>query len=147
LLVSLVPEGQPLVRLYTAIVLTFLGVGLAGAVYGLLCGLAIHRIDPQGSRRRYLLGGAFAYGVSYAVLLIPLLFMTALFAKYNLGSSRDPLPFIALFTLLGTIYGLLSGLVLALITLKVRYIWLPLLASIPGGSTGWHAAWFVDLAA
>lgn len=136
LLINLTPEGQPLVRLFTAIVLAFLGVGLAGAAYGLLCGQTLHRIDPQGSRRRYLLGGAFAYGISYAILLIPLLLLTALFARYNQGSSRDPFSFMALFTLLGTIYGLLSGLVLTLTTVKVRYLWLPLFASLLGGALG-----------
>ena len=135
-LIELVPQDQPLVRLVAAILLSFLGVGLAGAVYGILTGATLHRIDPGGSRRRYMLGGAFAYGITYAILLIPLLLLLSLFSQYNQGSSKDPSSFILLFTLIGLIYGLLSGLILALVTLKLRYSWRPLLYSVLGGGIG-----------
>jgi hypothetical protein len=59
-----------------------------------------------------------------------------LLSQYNQGSSRDPASFLALFTLIGLIYGLLSGIVLALVTLKLRYSWLPLLFSVLGGGIG-----------
>ena len=45
-LIGLVPEGQPLVRLLTALLLTFLGMGLAGAAFGVLAGLTLQQIDP-----------------------------------------------------------------------------------------------------
>jgi hypothetical protein len=54
-LIQLVPQDQPLIRLVAGILFSFLGVGLAGAVYGILTGATLHRIDPQGSRRRYML--------------------------------------------------------------------------------------------
>ena len=135
-LIGLVPEGQPLVRLLTALLLTFLGMGLAGAAFGVLAGLTLQQIDPQGSRRRYILGGAFAYGISYATLLIPILLLIAFVGQYNQGSAKDPGSFITLFGLIGLVYGLLSGLILALITVKVRYAWLPFLLSVLGGTLG-----------
>ncbi|MGE5373754.1 MAG: hypothetical protein ACM3XO_01760, partial [Bacteroidota bacterium] len=135
-LIHLVPEDQPLVRIVSALLLSFLGMGLAGAAYGLIAGTTLQRIDPQGSRRRYLLGGAFAYGFTYAILLIPILLVVALIGQYNQGSAKDPASFLTLFGLIGLIYGLLSGLVLALITVKVRYGWLPLIASTLGGLLG-----------
>jgi hypothetical protein len=111
-------------------------MGLGGAVNGALRGYTLHRIDQGGSRRRYLLGGAFAYAISQGVLLIHMLLLIAIIGKYNPGSSKDPASFLTLFTLLGAIYGLVSGFILALVTLRVRYIWLPWLASIVGTALG-----------
>lgn len=135
-LIKLVPQGQPLVRLLAALLLIFLGMGIAGAAYGVMAGMTLHRIDPRGSRRRYILGGGFSYGIAYAILLVPILLLIALLGQYNLGSSKDPASFITLFGLIGLIYGLFSGLVLALVTVKVRYSWLPLLASTLGSAAG-----------
>jgi len=136
LLLNLAPENQPLVRVLLNLFLIFVGVGLGGAVNGVLRGYTLHRIDRGGSRRRYLLGGAFAYGISQGVLLIPMLLLIAIIGKYNQGSSKDPASFLILFTFLGGVYGLVSGLILALITLRLRYIWLPWLASIVGTALG-----------
>ncbi len=135
-LIGLVPDDQPLVRIVTALLLVFAGVALAGAAYGILSGVTLQRVDPQGSRRRYLLGGAFAYGITYGILLVPSLLLIALLGQYNQGSSKDPASFIALFGLIGLLFGLLSGLALALVTVKVRYGWLPLLSSSLGGLAG-----------
>jgi len=135
-LIHLIPKEQPLVRILAALLLSFVGMGLAGAAYGIMTGITLHRIDPQGSRRRYILGAGFAYGISYAILFIPILLLIALVGQYNQGSSKDPTSFIGLFGLIGLIYGLVSGLVLALVTVKVRYSWLPLITSTIGGVLG-----------
>jgi MFS family permease len=135
-LIGLVPADQPLVRIVIALLLVFAGVALAGAAYGILSGVTLQRVDPQGSRRRYILGGAFAYGITYGILFIPSLLLIALLGQYNQGSSKDPASFIALFGLIGLAFGLLSGLALALVTVKVRYGWLPLLSSTLGGLAG-----------
>src|SRR5262245_51262133 len=60
-LIQLVPQDQPLIRLLAALLLTFVGVGFAGAAYGMMTGATLHRYDRQGSLGRYMLGGAFAY--------------------------------------------------------------------------------------
>jgi cytochrome c biogenesis protein CcdA len=51
-LIHLVPQNQPLVRLLASILLSFLGVGLAGAAHGALAGATLQRIDPVRSRHR-----------------------------------------------------------------------------------------------
>jgi phosphatidylserine/phosphatidylglycerophosphate/cardiolipin synthase-like enzyme/MFS family permease len=135
-LLNLIPEEQPLIRLYAGIGLAFLGVAIGGAINGLLRGYTLHTVDSQGSQRRYLLGSAFAYGISGGILLIPVLLLLALLSQYNPGSSKDPLTFLTVFTLIGAFYGLFSGLLLALLTLRLRYIWLPWLASIVGTALG-----------
>jgi phosphatidylserine/phosphatidylglycerophosphate/cardiolipin synthase-like enzyme/MFS family permease len=135
-LLNLIPEDQPLIRLYAGIVLAFLGVAIGGAINGLLRGYTLSTIDSKGSQRRYLFGGAFAYGISGGILLIPVLLLLALLSQYNPGSSKDPLTFLTVFTLIGAFYGLFSGLLLALLTLRLRYIWLPWLASIVGTALG-----------
>lgn len=132
----LIPDGQPLIRLYAGIVFVFLGVGVGGVVTGLIRGQTLYIIDPRGSHRRYLLGGAFAYGISGGLLLVPVLLILAFLSQYNPGSSKDPLTFLAVFTVIGALYGLFSGLLLVLLTLRLRYIWLPWLASIIGTALG-----------
>ena len=143
LILNLVPEDQPLVRLLLSLFLIFVGVGVGGAVNGFLRGYTLHLIDKGGSRRRYLVGGAFTYGISQGVLLIPMLLLIAIIGKYNQGSVKDPASFLILFSLLGGIYGLVSGLILALITLRLRYIWRSWLASIIGCTLGGAILGFV----
>ncbi len=143
LLLNLVPEDQPLVRLLLGLFLIFVGIGLGGAVNGFLRGHTLHLIDRGGSRKRYLLGGAFAYGISQGMLLIPMLLLIAIIGIYNSGSTKDPASFLILFSLLGGVYGLVSGLILALITLRLRYFWRAWLASIVGGVLGGAMLGFV----
>jgi len=133
---KLIPPEQPLVRLLAGILLAFLGVGLGAAIGGLLRGLANQRIDPEASRRRNLLAGAFSSGISQGILLIPFLLVISLVGLYNNGSAKDPASFAALFGIFGLIYGLLFGLIQGLITLRLRYFWLVLLAAIVGYGLG-----------
>ncbi len=137
-LIRLVPEEQPLVRLLTGVILVFVGIGLGGAIGGLVRGYFLHRIDPQASQRRYLAGGAFAGGISYGILVIPTLLFISLVSMYNVGAQTDPASFVVLFALIGGVFGLLNGLILALLTVRLRYVWLPwganLLGSLIGGA-------------
>ncbi len=138
LILKLVPEDQPFVRLLLGIILVFVGLGLGGALGGLVRGYTLHQIDPEGSRRRYLLGGAFSTGISQGILVIPLLLLISLVSMYNAGSQKDPASFIALFALIGGLFGLVNGAILSLVTLKLRYAWASwlgyFLASLVGGA-------------
>jgi hypothetical protein len=138
LILKLVPEDQPFVRLLTGIILAFVGLGLGGAVGGLVRGYTLHRIDPAGSRRRYLLGGAFSTGISQGILVIPVLLLISLVGMYNNESQKDPASFIVLFALIAGLFGLVNGAILSLVTLRLRYAWLAwlgyFLASLVGGA-------------
>lgn len=138
LILKLVPEDQPYVRLLLGIILAFVGLGLGGALGGLVRGYTLHLIDREGSRRRYFLGGAFSTGISQGILVIPLLLLISLVSMYNAGSQKDPVSFIALFALIGGLFGLVNGAILSLVTLRLRYAWVAwlgyFLASLVGGA-------------
>lgn len=74
-LLAMLPEGQALVRLLLGVMLVFICMGLGGAVGGLVRGWVLHLVDREGSRRRYLLGSAFAFGVTQGVLAVPILLL------------------------------------------------------------------------
>jgi hypothetical protein len=86
-LLNLIPDDQPLVKIIAALVLAFVGAGLGGAVNRAFRGYSLALIDPSGRRRRYVLGGSFAQGISQGLLLIPVLLLIALVGKYNPGST------------------------------------------------------------
>ena len=138
LILKLVPADQSLVRLVLGIVLAFVGIGLGGAVGGLVRGHSLHLIDLQGSQKRYLLGGAYSTWISQGILVVPIMLLISLISLYNNGSQRDPASYIVFFTLVGFLFGLLNGATLSLITLRLRYAWIAwlgyLLASLVGGA-------------
>ena len=135
-LVNLIPPEQNFIRLLAGLILVFLGIGLGGAIGGALSGISLHRIDQNSSQRRYGLGGAFALGISEGILLVPVLLILAIIGLYNNYSDTDPASFIVFFGIIGLVYGLLSGLVLSLVTVKLRYFWMILLAAMIGFGLG-----------
>jgi hypothetical protein len=90
LVVELVSPGQPFLRYLFGIILAFFGIGLGGAIDGLVCGYTLYLIDRAGSRPRYLLGGAFSTGISQGILVIPIMLFISLVSIYNVGSQKDP---------------------------------------------------------
>ena len=69
-------------------------------------------------------------------MLVPVLLILAIIGLYNNYSDTDPASFIVFFGLIGLVYGLLSGLVLSLVTVKLRYFWMILLAAMIGFGLG-----------
>ncbi|MFO7683807.1 MAG: hypothetical protein R6X34_27570 [Chloroflexota bacterium] len=151
-LTGLVPEGQPLVRLLVGVILAFVGVGVGGAVGGLVRGYVLQRIDAQGSRPRYLTSAALANGLAHGVLVIPALLLISLISVYNPGSEKNPTIYMVVFGLLGVLFGLLNGFVLAALTARPRYALLPWLANAAGSLLGgvlfglvlWRPAWLAS---
>ena len=132
---SLVPQGQPLVRLYAAILEVLIGLAASGAVTGAAGGWALARIDPLYLRRRYLWRSGIAFAVAQVLFLLYLL-LAALLALYNNGTTRAPWGAIALFGLYGLVYGLVAGLILGLSTTRLRESWRAILASAAGFALG-----------
>ena len=154
IVVNLVSPGQPFVQYLFGVVLAFIGIGLGGAIDGLVCGYTLHLIDREGNYKRYLLGGAFSTGISQAILVIPILLFISLLSIYNVGSQKDPASFVTLFALIGSLFGMLNGAILSLTTLRLRYAWISwlgyLLASLVGGALFglllWRPEWISSTA-
>jgi hypothetical protein len=149
LIINLIPEQQSFIRLLWGIFLTFIGVGLGGAVGGLVRGYSLHMIDQAGSQKRYFWGGAYSTWISQGILLVPILLIIGLISIYNNGSLRDPASYIVFFALVGGLFGLFNGATLSMITLRLRYVWIAclgyLFASIAGGALFGVLVWRWEL--
>jgi phosphatidylserine/phosphatidylglycerophosphate/cardiolipin synthase-like enzyme len=154
IVVNFVSPEQPFVRYLFGVVLAFIGISVGGAIEGLVCGYTLHRIDREGSIKRYLLGGAFSTGISQGILVIPILLFISLVSIYNVGSQNDPASFISLFALIGGLFGLVNGAILSLTTLRLRIAWVSWLgffiASVIGGALFglllWRPGWISSTA-
>ncbi|MFC1921645.1 phospholipase D-like domain-containing protein [Chloroflexota bacterium] len=135
-LINLIPESQPIVRLLTAILTAFLVVAMGGAVTGVINALAIRRVDQEANRRKYLLGFAYAFAIGQGIFFIPTLLLISLISLYNNDPRTQPEAYLIFFGLLGLIYGLLIGILLSFMTVRIRYSWIVLLASILGLAIG-----------
>ncbi|HUM71933.1 MAG TPA: hypothetical protein PLK31_24155, partial [Chloroflexota bacterium] len=159
LITGLLPEDQPFIRLLVGLILGLVLAGGAGASSGALGAWAISRVETVASPQRLIRRGALSLGLALGILIIPLLFLTAVVAFYYDPADRRPLPIITLFTFYGFLFGLLSGILLAILTSRLRYSWRVLLGSITGFTLGgavmglfvyWHQArgflnWLPDL--
>jgi phosphatidylserine/phosphatidylglycerophosphate/cardiolipin synthase-like enzyme len=145
LIINLVPEDQSLIRLLWGIFLLFIGVGLGGAVGGIVRGYTLHQIDREGNRKRYLWGGAYSMWISHGILVVLVVLLIGLISLYNNGSLRDPASYIVFFALVGVLFGVLNGATLSLITIRLRYAWLVWLgcifASLVGGALFGALVW------
>ncbi len=136
LITGLLPDNQPFVRLLVGLVLGLVLAGGAGASGGALGGWAISRAEMVASPQRLIRRGAFGLGLALGILIIPLLFFTALVAFYYDPADRRPLPLITLFAFYGLLFGFLAGIFLAIFTSKLRQSWRVLLASSTGFTLG-----------
>ena len=135
-LVNFIPENQPLVRLLAAILTAFLVVALGGAVTGIVNGLAVKRIDVEANTRRYLVGFGYAFAIGQGIFVIPVLLLISFISIYNNAPQTQPQAYLILFGLLGLIYGILIGILLSLITVRIRFAWMVFLASLLGFALG-----------
>lgn len=132
----LVSASQPLVGLYIGLIGAYLWLALGAGLGMLLGGLALHRIDPGASRKRYLLGSGLAFGLAEGLLVIPIVLVLALTALYSNGVIGEINRYSILFTIFGLLFGLVAGLWLGLITVRLRRSWRVILASIVGFGLG-----------
>lgn len=149
LVTGLLPDDQLFIRLLVGLVLGLVLAGGAGAAGGALGGWAISRVETVVSPRRLIRRGALSLGLALGILIIPLLFLTALVAFYYDPADRRPLPLITLFAFYGFLFGLLAGFFLAIFTSRLRHAWRVLLGSVAGFTLGgavmglyvyWHQA-------
>lgn len=132
----LAPEGQPLVALYIGLFGAYSCIAVGAGLGMMLGGLALHGIDPNGSRKRYLLGSGFAFGLAEGLLVVPIVLVLALTALYTNGVIGERNRYGILFAIFGLLYGVVAGLWLGLITVRLRRSWRVILASILGFGLG-----------
>jgi hypothetical protein len=149
LVTAFLPDDQPFVRLLVGLILGLVLAGGAGAASGASGGWAISRVETMAAPQRFIRRSALSLGLALGIVIIPLLFLTALVAFYYDPADRRPLPLISLFAFYGLLVGLLSGFFLAIFTSRLRHSWRVFLGSIAGFTLGgglmglfvyWHEA-------
>ncbi len=135
-LLNLIPESQPLVRFFTAIISAFLIIALGGAVTGIINGLSLNRIDREAVRGYYIFGSGYAFAIAQGILVIPVMLLISLISFYNNAPRTQPSAYLIFFGMMGLIFGFLIDLVLSLITVRLRFGWRVLLAAILGYTIG-----------
>ncbi|NJN53954.1 MAG: hypothetical protein HC804_03870 [Anaerolineae bacterium] len=106
---SILSEEQPFTRLLVGLVLGLVLVGGAGAAGGALGGWMISRVEMVASPQRLIRRGALSLGLALGILIIPLLFLTALVVFYYDPADQRPLPILSLFAFYGFLFGVLAG--------------------------------------
>lgn len=121
-------------RLYLGIALVLLFVGLAGAIGGAIGSVALAYMGQTSNRSGYAWRAALAFGLSYALILLPLTLTLALIAFYELAES-SPIMLMIPLGIIGAIFGAVSGLIFGLLTVKWES-WRVLLAGAIGFALG-----------
>ncbi|WP_102127505.1 phospholipase D-like domain-containing protein [Deinococcus planocerae] len=130
---GLIPEHQGFLRAYAGVLVAYLAVSAGFATIGALSAAALPLAAVGVSPRT----GPYRVGVSLAVsgggLVIPVLLLSVVAAVSQEGALGGALRNGSLIlALCAAGYGLLSGLVLGLLTVRLRHLWRPALAGLAG---------------
>ncbi|WP_216320466.1 phospholipase D-like domain-containing protein [Deinococcus aestuarii] len=128
-----IPENQTFLRAYAGVIVAYLTVAAGFATTGALSAAALP-LAAVGVAPR---AGPYRVGVSLAVpgglLVIPVLLLSVIAAVSQEGALGGALSNGSLIlALCAGGYGLLAGLVLGLLTVRLRHLWRPALAGLAG---------------
>jgi phosphatidylserine/phosphatidylglycerophosphate/cardiolipin synthase-like enzyme len=112
--------GNQAIRLVFGLLLAFFVSGLGGLVGGSLGGWTLPPIGQGKSRGSYAWRSGVTFGFGYGLLLFPLFLVVALLSFYEIDSTPIYI-FVVVFGLIGSIFGLIMGISLGLLTVKRRF--------------------------
>jgi phosphatidylserine/phosphatidylglycerophosphate/cardiolipin synthase-like enzyme/MFS family permease len=127
-----------LVRLVASLILA----GLAGALAGWIGAKVLGRKMPDLVTKKFRRRTAVSFGATQAIVVLPLLFYTAVIGYYERALSQEPLDTMILGASFGIVYGVVVGLFLGLSTVNWRRGWRVILGSIIGFGLGGFLAGF-----
>ena len=138
---SLQMFDQLLVRLAASLIL----VGLAGALAGWIGAKVLGRKMPDLVTKKFRRRTAVSFGATQAIVVLPLLFYTAVIGYYERALSQEPLDTMILGASFGIVYGVVVGSFLGLSTVNWRRGWRVILGSIVGFGLGGFFSWLFRL--
>jgi len=145
-LARLVNPSQIFDELLVILITNLVLLGLAGALTGWIGSRALSREMPRLATKKFGWYSAVSFGASQAIVILPLLFFTALVGFYEKNIAQNPLDIMLLTTTYAAVYGLVLGLCLGFLTVNWRHSWRILLGSVIGfGLGGFLAGFFVWL--
>ena len=135
-LVDLLDPLQLFLRLIFEILLIFVIVGLGGGIAGAIGGRTLSDFVEGGDQRRIMWRSGFSFFVANALLVIPILLVTAVVAFFNPDIDVDFSILPTLFVVYGLVYGLVAGLLLGWLTVGLRNTLVVLLSAAVGFALG-----------
>ena len=129
-------------RLLVILISNLVLLGLAGALTGWIGSRALSTEMPRLATKKFGLYTAVSFAAAQAVVILPLLFFTALVGYYGRNLSRNPLDIMILTTAYAAIYGLVVGLFLGFSTVNWRHSWRIVIGSVIGFALGGFLAGF-----
>ena len=96
-------------RFILGLTLIFLVIGLTVAIGGAIGGLALSYVSQSFNRAGYAWRAALAFGISYAIILLPLTFVIALISFYQV-SEFSPIMLMIPLGVMGAIFGAVSSI-------------------------------------
>ena len=135
-LVRLVEETQPLISLLAIPVFAGLVLALAGGLLGGMGGWSLGKILGIERKRRQVIGSAIAFAITFSVFVLVFLLLIGFIGIYNNFTTNQIEQYGLVFGLVWMVFGLLTGILLALLSLRLRNTWSVILASTLGFGIG-----------
>lgn len=135
-LFNLVDEEQTFLQLLAVPLIAWFLLALGGAITGVTGGwIAANSIGTE-RKGKLTAGSGVAFAATTGILLIVFLLLVSFIALYNNFTSDRVEQYGILFGLYGLIFGLLTGLIQAFTTVRLRHTWRVILASTLGFALG-----------
>jgi len=135
LFINIIDKQQVLQRLFVAVVLFLLGIALGGAVIGAFGGWFISKFNLIKENKSYIGKSAIALSSTQALLIIPIILLAAIIARYH-NFELSVKSFVIFFSFYGAVFGLIAGLLLGLMVRGWRYFWMVVIPTLIGYGFG-----------
>ena len=135
-LFSLIDKNQTLLQLLGIPLIAGFLLALCGAVIGGIGGYSLRRIMGLDHRSQTIVGSAIAYALSTGLLTLVFLLVIGFIGLYNNFSTDRIEQFGLIFGLFGLVFGLVTGVLQALMSVRLRHSWRLILAAPLGFTLG-----------
>ena len=135
-LVNLIDQNQIFVQILAVPILVGCILILAGFIIGGIGGWFLAKIMGTPFRLRLAAGSGIAYSLTQSMLLLVFILIVAFIGLYNNFTDDKIEHFVILFGLFGLVFGLITGILQAFTTVRLRYTWRVILSAIIGYTLG-----------
>ena len=135
-LFGLVEEGQTFLQILAVPIIAWLMLALGGGITGAIGGWVLANSISTERKGKLSAGSGVAFAATTGILLIVFLLLISFIALYNNFNAERIERYGIIFGLYGLIFGLITGLVQAFTTVRLRHTWRVILASTLGFALG-----------
>jgi len=139
-LFSLVDEQQTFLQILAVPFIAWFLLAMGGAITGVIGGWVFANSIGTERKGKLTAGSGVAFAGSTGILIIVFLLLVSFIALYNNFTTQRIEQYGILFGLYGLVFGLVTGLIQAFTTVRLRHTWRVILASTLGFALGGAAA-------